>query len=115
MPHRPKDFAWFGPRQPSFTKLRSSPAVTSSQRHTIFIARSVKTVEERTNAHDLGQPAKQRRGSAIASGGIDCAELRSNRQRRYFTLRLRRLRAADATAIARDEDAGDIELAPLIG
>jgi hypothetical protein len=114
MPHRPKDFAWFGPRQPSFTKFRSSHDHLVF-RHTIFIAWTIKTVEERTNAHDLSEAAKQRRGAAITRSGIDRAKLRCNRQRRHFSLRLSRLRAAYAATIARNEDAGDIKLAPFIG
>ncbi len=84
-------------------------------RHAIFIAWPIEAVEERTNAHDVAQAPKQRRGAAIARGGIDRAKLRGNRQRCHFALRLCRLRAADAAAVACNEDAGDIEFAPLIG
>src|SRR5260370_24177218 len=84
-------------------------------RHAIFIAWPIEAVEERTNAHDITQATKQRRGAAIARGGVDRAKLCGNRQRCHFALRFRRLRAADAAAVACNEDAGDIEFAPLIG
>ena len=85
-------------------------------RHAVLVARTIQTVEERTDAHDVGELAAKQRASLRSRVRVSiapsCAATASAPRARPAAPPPARRRCP---RLARNEDAGHVEFAPCIG